>query len=113
MGRTPMFHLLTHLDATTELVRRFDRLGGTLRVTDNDGYSPLHLLKWTEIAQLLLNSGASPASKNKYGNTPLHLASMCGRHEVAALLLDLDTDIGGRDESGRFAFSAVPDAESS
>jgi hypothetical protein len=56
MGRTPMFHLLTRLDATPELVRRFERLGGTLRVTDNDGYSPLHLLEWTEIAQLLLNS---------------------------------------------------------
>ncbi|KAF1939131.1 hypothetical protein EJ02DRAFT_457180 [Clathrospora elynae] len=44
MGRTPFFQLLTRLDATEEMVRRFQRLGGNLDVMDHDKNTPLHLV---------------------------------------------------------------------
>ena len=75
MGRTPFFQLLTRADATEEAVERFKNLGGKIDVPDDDGNTPLHLVQSPRIASLLLASGASPATKNKHGQTPLHQAA--------------------------------------
>ncbi|KAH7095098.1 ankyrin repeat-containing domain protein [Paraphoma chrysanthemicola] len=101
MGRTPFFQLLTRSDATEEMVRRFQRLGGSLDVMDDEKNTPLHLVKRPEIASLLLVSGADPASKNKYGQTPLHQASCVGDIGVIAQLLDYGADIEAKDSSGQ------------
>jgi ankyrin repeat protein len=101
MGRTPFFQLLTRLDATEEMVRRFQRLGGNLDVMDHDKNTPLHLVASPEIASLLLTSGASPASKNKYGQTPLHQANYAGYIDVIAQLLKHSADIEAKNSSGK------------
>ncbi|KAH7085448.1 ankyrin repeat-containing domain protein [Paraphoma chrysanthemicola] len=100
MGCTPFFQLLTRSDATEEMVRRFQRLGGSLDVMDEDRNTPLHLVKRPEIASLLLVSGADPAAKNKYGQTPLHLASCAGDIGVITQLLDHGVDMEAKDSSG-------------
>jgi ankyrin repeat protein len=101
LGRTPFFQLLTRSDATEEMVRRFLRLGAILDVLDDDNNTPLHLVSSSEVASLLLNSGASPASKNKYGWTPLHTASCAGYIDVVTKLLDYGADMEAKDSSGR------------
>jgi ankyrin repeat protein len=100
MGRTSFFQLLTRLDATEEMVRRFQRMGGNMDVLDHDKNTPLHLVKSPEITGLLLNSGASPVSKNRYGQTPLHQASCAGYIGVIVQLLDHGADLEAKDSSG-------------
>lgn len=101
MGRTPFFQLLTRADATQEAVDCFKNLGGKLDVTDDDGNTPLHLVQNPRIASLLLASGASPATKNKHGETPLHQASRAGRIDVVSQLLDHGASIEAKDSSGK------------
>lgn len=100
MGRTPLFQLLIRPDATEEMVRRFQRLGGSLDVMDDAENTPLHAVTRPEIASLLLTSGANTASRNKYGQTPLHTASSAGRTGVVSKLLDHGADLEAKDGSG-------------
>jgi ankyrin repeat protein len=100
MGRTPFFQLLIRSDATEETVRRFLRLGGILNTTDDDDNTPLHMVASPGIARLLLKSGASLASRNKYGQTPLHKASSTGYIDVVTQLLKHGADMEAKDSSG-------------
>ena len=53
-----------------------------------------------EIVKFLLEKGASIDSKNDYGSTPLHLASMKGHLEIVKLLLGEGANIDAKDENG-------------
>ena len=50
------------------------------------GETPLHIADNAMIAQLLLNKGASTSTKDKKGNTPLHLAASKDNSEIVTLL---------------------------
>ena len=47
---------------------------------------------YTDLAAVLLNVGAHPKTEDKFGWTPLHLAALPGRIEIAQLLLERGTD---------------------
>jgi ankyrin repeat protein len=53
-----------------------------------------------EIADILINNGASIDAKNINGDTPLHLASKYGCTSLVELLLNSRADINSRNDSG-------------
>jgi len=56
---------------------------------NNYGWTPLYEAAWngmSEIAELLLTSGAEVNAKNNRGMTPLHWAAESGRSEVVEIL---------------------------
>jgi Ankyrin repeats (3 copies) len=85
--------------------------GASVNAVDEKGLSPLGLAGLTplgltaayghrNIAELLLDHGASVGAKGGLGETPLHLASEYGYADVAALLLNHGGDIDARDSVG-------------
>lgn len=60
-----------------------------------------------EIAQLLLDAGASPDSVTGEGRTPLHAAARWGEKEIIALLLEAGADPTITDLEGNSAQSAA------
>ena len=55
----------------------------------------------TDIVKILLDHYAEVNYLDKYGETPLHWASMLGQTDAAALLLADKADINTRDSKGR------------
>ncbi|MCP5369897.1 MAG: ankyrin repeat domain-containing protein [Rickettsiaceae bacterium] len=53
-----------------------------------------------ELVDLLLNKGADPTIKNNGGNTPLHLASLCGNKKIVDLLIDKEVDLNIQNTDG-------------
>ena len=49
---------------------------------------------------LLLKAGVSPHTRNKEGQTALHLAAASGNKKVAQRLLDYGADMGAQDTHG-------------
>ncbi|MFC1781833.1 ankyrin repeat domain-containing protein [Planctomycetota bacterium] len=72
--------------------------------TGSQGQMPLHLaIQWgnTEIAELLIDSGADVSATNTRGLTPLHLA---GSKEIAELLIAKGADVNAKDNFGYTPF---------
>ena len=64
---------------------------------------PTLLLKYTkdvDTTKLLLQLNADPNTKNKYGSTPLHWASLCGYVDMARLLLQFNADPNTKNKNG-------------
>lgn len=71
-----------------------------------EGVTPLHVAAengQSEIAKLLLESGASLDIKDGNGRTPLHFAAEHGKSETAQLLLQLGASIDAKDVTGKSA----------
>jgi ankyrin repeat protein len=51
MGRTPVFQLLTHPEATQDLIQRFKNAGGKFDIKDEDDNTRLHLVRIHSIAK--------------------------------------------------------------
>jgi ankyrin repeat protein len=66
--------------------------------------TPLHCAAYngnTEIAQLLLNAGATINSTyNEYSSTPLHIAAWCGRADCVNFLITHDAIINSTNSNG-------------
>lgn len=58
------------------------------------------------IAKILLAAGASPASTNEYGETPLHVAAKLNNDAVGQLL-GVPNKVGTRDEETQLVYEAV------
>ena len=56
---------------------------------NNRGETPLHIAGNAKIAQILLDAGASPFTKDKKGNTPLHWAAYLENLDMVMLLAPL------------------------
>lgn len=66
---------------------------------DEEGYYPLHravLDHAPELLQQLLAHGASPAVKDRAGNSALHLAARHDRQEMAEALIQAGADVNAR-----------------
>jgi ankyrin repeat protein len=81
-------------------VRLAINFGADVDVKNKWGDTPLHLAKNVEIAKLLIEKGADVNAKDNGGETPLHLASYNDSIELATLLLDRGADVGAKDDDG-------------
>lgn len=82
--------------------------GGGECAVRGEGITPLLIAVWEsqwqqqrrhsnpEIVALLLEAGAVPNARNKYGSTPLHFAAWDSNPAVIAALLDGGADVGAR-----------------
>lgn len=74
----------------TKLMKRLLSLGANATATDNEGFTPLHDVAWsndTECMQMLLDAGAHADAASKDGVTALHYAAYYNAPDTAALLL--------------------------
>ena len=63
---------------TEKVVKLLIDAGADVNAKNNDGKTPLHIIKKSEtIAQMLIDAGADVNAKNKKGYTPLHLLHSC------------------------------------
>ena len=89
-----------HLIICTELI---ESAHADPNAQAEDGYTPLHyaaMYGHTEVAAVLLHSGAEPASKDMIGDMPLHLSSSNGHPEVSEALIERRADPGARGSGG-------------
>ena len=74
-----------------------------LRVSDEDGLTPLHLAvvmsEKPEVVALLLDKGADIEAHDKNGKTPLHRSVSYEKHEMVTLLLNRGADTEARDRN--------------
>lgn len=56
---------------------------------------------WNQPMQMLLEAGADPNERTRYGFTPLHIAASVCNTATAACLLKAGVDINARDQKGR------------
>jgi ankyrin repeat protein len=61
---------------------------------------PLHLAKTKDVAELLLSKGSELDRPNAFGGTPLHMAAINGRPEVAAVLIEHGAKVNALDMVG-------------
>jgi len=74
---------------------------------DAEKRTPLHYAagyNHIEIAQLLIDEGASLAAKDSMGNTPLHYAAGYGRPQLVELLLARGAAAAAENEAGKTAY---------
>lgn len=60
-----------------ELIQKYIETGGSVKVKDNDGVTPLHvavLKGHSEMVDILIAAGADVSAQTKIGNTPLDIA---------------------------------------
>jgi ankyrin repeat protein len=65
-------------------------------VTDDEGYTPLHLANSYDVAEILLRYGANPNIRDRYDRTPLHYVGS----EVTELLIRHGADVNAKDTKG-------------
>ena len=71
---------------------------------DNQCWTPLHVISsfhWKgsqDFARFLLENGANIESRDMYGNTPLHIASLSNRLEVMDILLENVANVEATEE---------------
>jgi ankyrin repeat protein len=66
-----------------------------------------------KVARMLIERSADVSARDKYGSTPLHLASQGGHVKIAHMLIERGTDVSAQDgESGTgiHHYIARPDA---
>lgn len=109
MGMTPLAAAAGDLDDDSSLVSALLSAGASIS-SDSDGNTPLHHVHQPEILKTLLQSGATVASKNNLGWTPL--IAVAGnneyspqippqnRVEVCRLLFSHGSDINSRANDG-------------
>ncbi|KAH8987324.1 ankyrin repeat-containing domain protein [Lactarius akahatsu] len=110
-GETPL-HILSRGKYDSQehgvgIARLLLEHGTDVHARDEDHDTALHLAAYwgrPEFAQVLLECGTSPNTKNKWGETPLHVLSR-GEYKsqehgvsIARLLLEHGTDVHTRDE---------------
>lgn len=74
-GKTPLFFAVHR--SNLPMVRALLLAGANVNATDNADNTPLHFARSVEIAQELLQRGAKPSAKNKFGQVPRAFHSSC------------------------------------
>jgi len=87
------------------VVRELLAAGHDPKATDDDGWTPLHAAAEhfaVDVAQILIDAGASVEAKDRFGNTPLHRAvfSSRGSGEMIQLLRKNGASATASNETG-------------
>ena len=103
LGRTPLMHAV--LQGKDTEVKQLIKSGVDINVQDNNGFSALHFAAQdNQLAslRLLVEAGALIDTPNKFGNTPLFIATFNskGRGEIIQLLLKNGADRDYKNKSG-------------
>ena len=88
--RTPLLNAVSGDNITLELVALLIEAGADVNAQDGAGYSPLHFCaqnRLPDIAKLLIENGANPDLKDRWGNLPLWRA--LGNEEECQTLIEL------------------------
>ena len=83
-----------------------------VNVTDESGYTPLHLAASGEILEQLVQHGALLEARSKKGETPLHTAAKRGDKSAMETLLYLGSEVDALDHSRRSTFAHACDGGS-
>lgn len=89
--------------APAQKLARIPANGLSVNVTNQDGFSPLHMAALhgrTDLVPLLLKHGAYSGARNTSQAVPLHLACQQGHFQVAKCLLDSNAKPNKKDLSG-------------
>lgn len=90
------------------LIQKLLELGHDPNLTNDQGYTPLHITDQAEVAELLLKHGANPNAQDRQGQTPLHFAY---QPEVARLLLKHGADPNLKDKQGQIPLHLATNPE--
>ena len=74
--------------------------GANVNIGGSDGRKPLHNTGSAEIAQVLLDHGATVDSRTKYGETPLHLAACHGVTDLMKTFIQSGADVNATMKGG-------------
>ena len=80
-----------------EAVKQYLAAGADVNAKDKWEETPLHLARTKEIVELLIAKGADVNAKDKYGRTPLHYAV---DREIAELLIANGANVNAKDGDG-------------
>jgi ankyrin repeat protein len=89
-----------------EIARYLVLKGAEVNLPSNNGFNvfPIHSAaagNYTDIARLLIESGANVNVKQQAGVTPLHSAAQNGNLDLLILLLEAGADVNARMEGGK------------
>ena len=91
-----------------ERIKQLLAYGANPDIKDSQGFTPLHICcrnGWKghkEIAEILIKAGADINARNKYGSTPLYLASRNNNIDIVKLLLANYAIINIPDDEGYY-----------
>lgn len=109
-GRTPL-HSAVGSDRLT-LIPTLLKYGASVRSTDENLRTPLHFANSRQMADLLLKNGAISDARDKWGMSPLHVASACGSCGVMRALLEFGATVNAVDRNGGTALHQVVESGS-
>jgi len=75
--------------------------GADVNAKENQGRTPLHLVKNQDLAQLLIAQGAELNAQDNQGNTPLHQALIRRIGDLAKLLIVQGADVNAKKNQGK------------
>ncbi len=83
-----------------EAVQRYVEGGGVLSSKNRYEETPLHLARTPEMIELLINAGADVNIENHFGDSPLLQAVYRGHHGLVELLIEKGADLNHRNRFG-------------
>lgn len=105
---------LLHSVAETKhdnIVKALIDAGANARVTDIDGWTPLHNAASAPIAKMLIAAGAYVNATDKDGNTPLHVAALHGQLHIAKALVAAKAHVNAINNAGETPLNVALEAE--
>jgi ankyrin repeat protein len=75
--------------------------GAEINALDSDRATPLNRAANDDVAKTLITCGAGVDTKDRYGQMPLHDASLWGHKDVAELLIANGANVNARDRYGQ------------